>query len=723
MFLLNDIRAENGVATVLCTLVFCSIFMFTAVFVDYARIAMFKVKLEQIAHAGLRSVLSAYDVSIQQKYGLFCCSNFGRDDIFAKVLNGSFETKYNSHLFSLLDYKSDYSSLKWKRSLGQHPIFKREICEQMKYIAPVQFALHILPSFKPIALQLKQASRTIRDMKDVEKIYEKRERKIDDVISHQRKASSCMMSLVKINGNRGSNIPYNNEPSAYQRVKQRHAMTNINQCCLQDTKQKYEHKKNDLVGEIEDAILQHSYFLNEARLLINQAQQLNNQIKHILSEGKEGVQNVDLGYTKIAQADGCNDLQDDSIVQSEQRIKNIRAMTSQLLLAPECFRSLENDLNEQKDLFYLVTNDLYSFINHQNDAAILHDDTDSQYNIKQSMECIQKYIQNYVVEGVQNKIQRTERTIKTRRAGDCERQKLTKRSKKNLIQVKKIIKSTHTQTTNKNSADFHLVNAYCEENAAFNNIKMKQDCIANVNMNPYHLAANVMSNIDRLFQNTSHFLQGATEQLCLVEYVLSYFKCIHDLQDKCVKQNNKVVETSQYTADGKEGEIEYILYGMPSIKQNVALAYQQIFEIRLAIRMVEGLLENKHTCNPLLILCTAIAYGIEHAIADTKKLKNGNCVSLCKYIKKDLNYKDHLRLFLLMEQNNSVKMSRIAALIRANIGVNINVMYTYVVAQTRGSIKLWFLPGIIKCVGVLWRSSYQVNKNRFYISNISHYSY
>lgn len=44
--------------------------MFVAIFIDYARIAAFRVQTERMTHAAMRSVMSAYDTSLRE-YGLF----------------------------------------------------------------------------------------------------------------------------------------------------------------------------------------------------------------------------------------------------------------------------------------------------------------------------------------------------------------------------------------------------------------------------------------------------------------------------------------------------------------------------------------------------------------------------------------------------------------------------------------------------------------------------
>jgi hypothetical protein len=105
------------------------------------------------------------------------------------------------------------------------------------------------------------------------------------------------------------------------------------------------------------------------------------------------------------------------------------------------------------------------------------------------------------------------------------------------------------------------------------------------------------------------------------------------------------------------------------------------------------------------------------------KLAKDGSVELSKYIKVELTYRDHLRLFLLMHSSNERKMSRMLALIRLNTGVNPDEKQTYASGQIRSSIKLWFLPGVVRSIGAAMGSADQVEDGRLFIERKADYSY
>ncbi len=82
--------------------------MFVAMFIDYARIAAFKVQTERMTHAAMRSVMSAYDPSLRE-YGLFGYGDSSGDAIMAKVLNDSVKPSAVKDGFPILDIKVGYN--------------------------------------------------------------------------------------------------------------------------------------------------------------------------------------------------------------------------------------------------------------------------------------------------------------------------------------------------------------------------------------------------------------------------------------------------------------------------------------------------------------------------------------------------------------------------------------------------------------------------------------
>ena len=99
-------------------------------------------------------------------------------------------------------------------------------------------------------------------------------------------------------------------------------------------------------------------------------------------------------------------------------------------------------------------------------------------------------------------------------------------------------------------------------------------------------------------------------------------------------------------------------------------------------------------------------------------------VQLSKYAPIELTYRDHLRIFLLIHSNNEKKLSRMLALIRLNTGTNPAERFTYASGEVRTAMRLWFLPGVTKAIGVVFGSDGdEVQGSRYMVKRKADFSY
>ncbi|MBJ8192517.1 hypothetical protein JDS79_37860, partial [Bacillus cereus] len=102
----------------------------------------------------------------------------------------------------------DSSSLQMERELGKYAIFNEQIREEMKYKAPVDFTFEVLEKLKPLSQNMKEASHTVDLLKRLQKLYDRREAKLDDMLEKQRKAGAYMEEVRKrIIKQRGTYMP------------------------------------------------------------------------------------------------------------------------------------------------------------------------------------------------------------------------------------------------------------------------------------------------------------------------------------------------------------------------------------------------------------------------------------------------------------------------------------------------------------------------------------
>lgn len=130
----------EGSVSIFLIMVLAFVFLFTAVLIDYARIAAFNVQEERLARASIRSVMSSYDVELREKYGLFAFGESDGDMLLSQVLNDNMHKSSRSDAFNLVPFALESSSLKWSRPVGSYDVVSRQILEEMKYKAPVDFA-------------------------------------------------------------------------------------------------------------------------------------------------------------------------------------------------------------------------------------------------------------------------------------------------------------------------------------------------------------------------------------------------------------------------------------------------------------------------------------------------------------------------------------------------------------------------------------------------------
>lgn len=146
--------------------------------------------------------------------------------------------------------------------------------------------------------------------------------------------------------------------------------------------------------------------------------------------------------------------------------------------------------------------------------------------------------------------------------------------------------------------------------------------------------------------------------------------------------------------------------------------------MRLAIRTMEGFVEFGKLGHPLLILASAILYGIQQAMQDMLLLVTKNEIPISRYLPAvKLNYADHLRLFMLAHGSREGMLKRMLALIHYNTGIDPAARGTYGETEVRLSTPLWFLPGLMKLLGHAGLWDGEIENGRYYGVKRSVFSY
>ncbi|MBD8839942.1 hypothetical protein IFU39_19190 [Paenibacillus sp. CFBP 13594] len=722
---------ELGAVTLFLILILAGVYMFVAIFIDYARIAAFKVQTERMTHAAMRSVMSAYDTSLRE-YGLFGYGDSSGDAIMAKVLNDSVKPSSVKDGFPILDIQWDTTSLSMERELGRYDIFNRQIQEDMKYRAPVDFTLEVINRFKPISDEMKEAAHTVDLLKKLQKLYDKREELLDEAIANQTESAEKLKNLPKLIMDPPSQAIYEEmleeTPETATEAAARYAdYLNKKQADegLPFREQQYILELaryrtgvgNVVTGIsmiIQPALQAHQTKLEEAQSKIEEARKINEEMKRVIAEGENRSQNA--SYDNV----GNSDLPGTSPAStgSGSEAKSTRSLASELVRADSLFDQLKARVVSQNSDFSNVRRDNME-LNNQLRSVTGMSGVPIKPAVRQASQVTERYMDTYVRSGPANLILQSKQQLESGRGSDAQRKENDKESKGKLKEVKRILSQIQNGSSGSMDA-FKQLEEYYNANIAFNEASREEAKKAEIAGDPYDSGGDAMKGMDSLFGGMSGLLDSLGDELFQNEYALAYFNSM-DFGQLFTWTEGGGDAGDVFKLENQE--LEYIVYGFHNPSGNIAAAYAEIFGMRLAIRTAEGLIEHSKLGNPLLVLSAAILYGITNAIADMVKLAKEGSVELSKYIKVKLTYRDHLRLFLLMHSNNERKMSRMLALIRLNTGVNPDEKQTYASGNMRSSIKLWFLPGVVRSIGAVMGSADQVEDGRFFIERKADYSY
>lgn len=728
--------SESGAVTVFLILILAVMFGFIAVFIDYARIAALHVQTERLAHAAVRSVMSAYDPVLQQEYGLFAYGESGGEQIMVKVLNDSAKRTARAETLPLMNTKLDSSSLQMERELGKYAIFNEQIREEMKYKAPVDFTFEVLEKLKPLSQNMKEASHTVDLLKRLQKLYDQREAGLDDMLAKQREAGARIEEIRnRIIRQQDSDIPNQYiwdplEVAADIAAQYKHYVHvyKDNKKSVDDVKmmqmEKYSRRAKSALDRLRQAMVQageeHDKLLLEAKEPLNAARQINEEMRKVITQFKQRAANA--GYDEVSAAPipgGGGSNADSSVGSARQKAED-------LLIPDKEFEQWGEEIEKQQTAIDTVNNILERMMRTLSfyTDPFLNADMLKQ-GVASALKEMDKYLNAYVWSGAANVLDSEAKMMDTRRGPDKERKKMEKEAKNKLKQAYQIIELL---SKGKQSAEkFQKLEQYYDESIAFNQSTSSPSVSADLSYDTYDAAGASMDSMDGLYRAASDLLTQLGDEFYQNVYALSYYHHVDFSRfGRLAGSGTNVGNAARILGDQLEvnnQEVEYILYGFHNPTGNLASAYSEIFAMRLAIRTMEGLVKNSSKGNPLVVLAAALLYGVEKAMEDMIMLAQKGYVPLSDFLEFRMTYKDHLRLFLMLHSYNERKMSRMLALIRLNTDVNPAERQTYAKGKVRNGMRLWFLPGVMKMLGTASKEGESIKGSVYYVTKTAHFSY
>ncbi|XEC93843.1 hypothetical protein AB6A23_21200 [Paenibacillus tarimensis] len=689
--------SDGGSVSIYFIVVTAGIFVFNAVLIDYARVAAMNLQLESAARSAVRSVLSAYDDRLYSDYGLFARGGSEADEIFGRVLEGSLRSG-ESKSFRLLDVRIESGHVNHAQLLGQLPVFRRQVLEEMKYKAPIDFTMEIVNKFKPLSTALGEAAATVSVLDQMQKLYEARERDLEGVIGIMRSmanqvVSSGISGFLQSNSGAASSYP------AYVGMMNSAAFVKEEQLPpLMAAIAAYRQGAASAASESGQLAAQlsarHVQMQADALFKLEQARELNEQMRMLTLQGKGG--DSVSSFNRLSSLTGAEELPDAAAEGTD--MQDVRDMTADLVMEPEWFDAFKEKIARQAADFAEITAAAEGFEAVMSAAlaspSLPSGLSDAATNVNN---LYLRYEHNFIQPAAI--VNAMEEELQSKSSSERERKELKRQADNKWSDAKRLLQRIEgIKPSDEDKKQFQELKARYEQIVRLNQTGGSQQDGSNGTGEKGDAGKDALRSLTsagEMLSSMADVSAAIRDALYLNEYAVHRFSSYSPDSLKGLLSG----DLNGGAASGfgvHEQEAEYILYGFHHPVSNVAAAYAEIFSVRLAIRTMEGLVECRTMAHPLVIFSAALVYGLEKAMEDIVLLVKQGQTPLSKYAAVQIAYKDYLRLFLLIHGSEETKMNRMMAVIEHATGYRLHRMAAAVTGEVDGSVKLWFLPGLMK---------------------------
>lgn len=727
---------EDGAVTVFAVIVLASLLMFFSVLIDYARIAVFQLKTENVSRTAVRSVLSAYDSWLYERYGLFGRGGTVGEEIFAKVLEGN-QAADGSGGVDLIASRIESAVIQTASVLGNHEVFARQVLEDMKYKAPIDFTLEVVAKFKPLSGVLSESSNTINTLEQLRKLYEKREDLLERALRLQEQAvdtvlSSEALALVPAGGSSrveetalslaqgfGSYVIQTEQASAQGEGANplyHHAIA------------QYESDVSDMMNQLRHQNEQlkrlHAELLTDAMVKLEAAERLNSQMKRVVELANPSAVEQ---YAKVAGANVPGS-EDYSVPGSAaQELEDVKKSGEKLMRTPEWFTAYKTELLEQGTRSIAFTSEVEQLLGRWSVVMAKPLNPVQQsfllMGVVEAGDAISAYSHHYSLPGSILK-ERRETVLDSSIKDQLAEQK--NKTESLWVEASRMLHGlSGVSVQPEHNEQYQQIKHRYEQNLLFNpsaNDELEGFGIR-IAEHASHAAEQSANMMDQLYSGMSQMLQQNRNAYYFGEYAAQRFSYFAPQQLRMLLENGDVEGVTQMASFHNQ-EMEYVLYGFHEPLGNLIAAYGELFSVRLAIRTMEGLIVSRTLGHPLLVLSSGIIYGLEKTMEDMFSFAEKGKAPLSKYVQAELSYLDYLRLFMLLHSRDERKRTaRMIAVIEQNTGLILSLVPVGVTGEANISMKLWFLPGIMSILGRFDLLQGKVVGNRYETSHTVGWSY
>ncbi|MBB6674783.1 hypothetical protein [Cohnella nanjingensis] len=726
-------RRTSGSVSIYFIAVTAAFVLLTGLLIDLARIAAFRKQSELSVKAGARSILSSYDPALYSRYGLFARGGDPGEEVFLRTLEGNREPE-EEDVFRLLDTRWERTDVTESRPLGLHDVFRRQVLEEMKYKAPIDLTLEIASRFRGFSSVMKEAKGTVDALERMKQAYDRREEALDKAMSAQGAAGSGIVSAwngkiplppVNLAGSRPAGrvqdiadaalmyddyVAKRSEDAAREEARRQwerdeeerrraresggnaQAGQNETPPVRPDFSPRYsaeiaayESGVTALAAHLSSASARASgdaeRYLSLAQAALADAEDANAEMRRIASEAAAMATPVD----------------EEAVVGGDQAdaLGEMRRTTAALALEESFFTDYGRELEAQRASAAQATGSADSF---SRLLSAVPGSTGMGGALRNGAEDLQTknaaYARSYGEGGIV--VKQRAQTVKAHRASDEERKAYESQSRSAWSGVRSFLGTfSGLNGSPEAQAAFDKLDRAFRANGDWNQAEAEAIASAGVQAKPEEGRGQAMTDADGWLDALAASAVGGRDTVYFAEYTIGRFTRAEPAAVKAMLDGGDGTELMMPRGQ----QVEYVLYGMNNPSRNIAAAYGELFSFRLAIRTMEGLIECRSYGHPLVILAAATLYGIREAMSDMQLLLNKGTIPLSKYTKIDTYYVDYLRLFLLLHGSSAGQTSRRIAVIELETGISLKGAYTYVKGEGANSLRLWFLPGLIRLLG------------------------
>lgn len=669
---------------------------------------------EDAARSGVRSALSAYDERLYERYGLFGRGGTDSNEILKQTVEANFGKNGQQHrdTFKLVQAKLESAHTDNAEVLGKHEVFARQVLEEMKYKAPIDFTLELASKFAPLSGAMKEATVTVNMLEELRKLYDKREEKLSFALQLQRQAAETVGGFAGLIPTKALELATGTEHAArlagdyaqyanWVLIDQRLAQQG-KKPKYSDQIEEYGEKARGWIGEMSRELAaakkQHDKLQLEAVKAIEAAKQLNAEMQRIKQEAANSPSNN--GYDRVTGKNIAGDAATPLDAAPQNDMQEIRKTADELILPDGWFAEYGQEIADQASVFASLQMEAGGFITNLTAGLAAPDPNNEQIkegavNLRIAYE---QYEGAYVRKGSSLDVREQKLTDKELKK---ERQAQEAKASELWSQARRFLHGmTSVPQTEEHLQVIQDVEERYKNNLLFNQAADEAEAEGlSLAQDAHEEAEKATSAMSGLFGGIADMLERTRDSVYLSEYTISHYASFAPQNLRALLTSGNTNELAHAIAFSNQ-EAEYVIYGFHSPTANLAAAYGELIGVRMAVRTMEGLSACRAAAHPLLILSCSVVYGLEKTMEDMAAFAERGAAPLSKYINADVTYTDYLRLFMLVHGGAKLPsaLARMIAVIEHNGGVTLSKVPTSLTGEVKASAKLWFLPGVMDII-------------------------